>query len=59
MCVFALIEGLLFAFFTIELLQEQYESVADNQTYVDDMKEMCGKPQTLTKNMKLFLGTDW
>ena len=30
MCVFAFIEGILFAFFCFELVQEQFESIADN-----------------------------
>ena len=44
MCVLAFIEGILFTFFCFELVQEQFESIADNQSYVDDMKDLCGKP---------------
>jgi len=42
--VFAFIEGILFTFFCFELIQEQFESIEDNQSYVDDMKELAGKP---------------
>jgi len=37
-CILAFVEGLLFAFFTYELLQEQLNSIEDNQSYVDDLK---------------------
>eukprot|EP00350_Pseudokeronopsis_sp_OXSARD2_P010049 CAMPEP_0170551514 /NCGR_PEP_ID=MMETSP0211-20121228/9512_1 /TAXON_ID=311385 /ORGANISM="Pseudokeronopsis sp., Strain OXSARD2" /LENGTH=93 /DNA_ID=CAMNT_0010858731 /DNA_START=482 /DNA_END=763 /DNA_ORIENTATION=+ len=59
MCVFAFIEGILFAFFCFELVQEQFESIADNQSYVDDMKDLYGRPQSMMKNLKLQLGLDW
>ena len=38
MCILAFVEGLLFAFFTYEMCQEQIESLEDNQSYVDDLK---------------------
>ena len=38
-CILAFVEGLLFAFFTYELLGEQIESIEDNQSYVDDLKK--------------------
>jgi hypothetical protein len=44
MCVVALIEGILFTFFCFELIQEQFEAIEDNQTYVEDMKETFGRP---------------
>ena len=44
LCVIGFIEGILFTFFCFELVQEQFESIGDNQTYVDDMKETFGKP---------------
>jgi hypothetical protein len=40
----AFIEGILFAFFCFELVQEQMESIGDNQTYIDDIKDLYGKP---------------
>jgi hypothetical protein len=39
MCIIAFVEGLLFAFFTYEMCQEQIESLEDNQSYVDDLKQ--------------------
>ena len=42
MCIAAFIEGILFAFFCFELLQEQFEAIELNQTYIDDMKELFG-----------------
>ncbi len=59
MCVAAFIEGILFAFFTFELLQEQFEAIEINQTYVDDMKEMFGRPVSLLDNMYAAFGYDW
>ena len=41
-CILAFVEGLLFAFFTYELLQEQLESLEDNQSYIDDLKAQYG-----------------
>lgn len=58
-CIVAFIEGLLFAFFTFELLQEQFEAIEVNQTYIDDMKELYGKPLSLTDNLMLAIGHDW
>lgn len=59
MCVIAFIEGILFSFFCFELLQEQFESIEDNQTYVDDMKETFGKPRSTMENLLYTLGLDW
>ena len=36
-------EGLLFAYFTFDLLSEQITSIDDNQSYIDDMKKQYGK----------------
>ena len=51
LCVVGFIEGILFTFFCFELVQEQFESIGDNQTYVDDMKETFGRPQALIDNL--------
>jgi hypothetical protein len=59
MCIAAFIEGILFAFFCFELLQEQFEAIEVNQTYVDDMKELYGRPLSLTDNMVTAIGHDW
>ena len=34
----AFIEGLLFAYFTYELWSEQIDSIENNQSYIDDLK---------------------
>jgi hypothetical protein len=59
MCVIAFLEGALFTFFTLELVQEQFESIEDNQTYVDDMKDLFGRPQSLVENLLVYFGYDW
>lgn len=59
LCVVGFIEGILFTFFCFELVQEQFESIGDNQTYVDDMKETFGRPQALIDNLFQALGNDW
>ena len=38
-CILAFVEGLLFAFFTYELIQDQFDSIENNQSYVDDLKK--------------------
>jgi len=38
MCLIAFIEGLLFSYFTYEMTTEQLESIDNNQSYVDDLK---------------------
>jgi hypothetical protein len=39
MCIIAFVEGILFAFFTYEILTEQFESVDENQSYIDQLKK--------------------
>ena len=41
--ILAFVEGLLFAYFTFDLLSEQITSIDDNQSYVDDLKKQYGK----------------
>ena len=59
MCVVGFIEGILFTFFCFELLQEQFESVMENQTYVDDMKESYGRPIAAVDCLLMTFGDDW
>ena len=59
MCIVAFIEGILFAFFCFELLQEQFEAIELNQTYIDDMKELFGRPNDFLVNLKQTLGFDY
>jgi len=56
-CVF--IESILFSFFTLELVGEQIEAFQDNQTYIDDLKDLVGVPLTLTQGFKTAIGEDW
>jgi hypothetical protein len=41
--ILAFVEGLLFAYFTFDLLSEQITSIDDNQSYIDDLKKQYGK----------------
>ena len=52
-------EGLLFAYFTFDLLSEQITSIDDNQSYIDDMKKQYGKQQDFFDNMKGAMGIDF
>jgi hypothetical protein len=54
-----LIESILFSFFTLELVGEQLESFQDNQTYVDDLKDLIGIPLTLFEGFRVWIGEDW
>ena len=56
-CVFVI--AILFAFFTLELVGEQLESFQDNQTYIDDLKDLYGEPLTLLESLFVYLGEDW
>jgi hypothetical protein len=49
----------MFTIFCFELAQEQFESIGDNQTYIDDMKDLAGKPLDLIDGFKQTLGVDW
>lgn len=59
MCILAFVEGLLFAFFTYEMCQEQLESIEDNQSYIDDLKHQFGiQNELFYDNCRLALGED-
>lgn len=57
--ILAFVEGLLFAYFTFDLLSEQITSIDDNQSYVDDLKKQYGKQQDFFENAKGALGIDF
>lgn len=57
--IISFIVGILFSFFTFELMQEQLESIEENQTYIDDLKELKGKPGEFWDNLENVMGTDW
>lgn len=57
-CICVMIESILFSFFTLELVGEQLESFQDNQTYVDDLKDLVGIPMTLGEALFVWLGED-
>lgn len=57
--ILAFVEGLLFAYFTFDLLSEQITSIDDNQSYIDDMKKQYGKQQDFFDNMKGAMGIDF
>ena len=56
--ILAFVEGVLFSIFTWELIQEQIESLEDNQTYIDDMQKVWGKPQDFLVNCEQMFGKD-
>ena len=57
--ILVLIESILFSFFTLELVGEQFELFQDNQTYVDDLKDLTGIPLTFFDSLKVWIGQDW
>ena len=57
--IIAFVEGLLFSYFTYELLSEQITAIDDNQSYVDDLKNQYGKQGEFFDNAKLTLGIDF
>ena len=56
--ILAFVEGLLFAYFTWDLMSEQMTSIDDNQSYIDDLKKQYGKQQDFVDNARLAFGTD-
>lgn len=57
-CLFLLILGLYFAYHCFELLSEQFESIAENQSFIDDLKGQYGTPVSLWQGLKMALGED-
>ena len=41
--ILAFVEGLLFAYFTFDLLSEQMTTIEENQGYIDEVKKVYGK----------------
>lgn len=58
MCIVAFVEGILFAFFTYEILTEQFESVDENQSYIDQLKKQYGRQGSLYENAQSYFGID-
>lgn len=57
--ILAFVEGLLFAYFTFDLLSEQITSIDDNQSYVDDLKKQYGRQtDDLMEMFRLTIGVD-
>lgn len=46
-CVLTLALGVYFAYHCFELLSEQLESISENQSFIDDLKEQYGTPVPL------------
>ena len=57
--ILVLVESILFSFFTLELVGEQFELFQDNQTYVDDMKDLTGVPLSFFESLRVWIGQDW
>jgi len=58
MCIVAFVEGVLFAFFTYEILTEQFESIDENQSYIDQLKKQYGRQGDLADNAMTYFGID-
>lgn len=58
MCIVAFVEGVLFAFFTYEILTEQFESIDENQSYIDQLKKQYGRQGDLSENAMTYFGSD-
>lgn len=58
LCPIAFLEGLLFAYFTHDMFTENMESIADNQSYVDDLKGQFGEQTGLMQMWKKSVGED-
>lgn len=43
LAILAFIEGVLFAFFTYEMATDNFDSIEDNQSYIDDLKLQFGE----------------
>jgi len=52
--------GAYFAGRAWELLYEQVESIFENQTYIDELKDLYGTPrQTRFEALQSVMGSDW
>ena len=56
--ILGFLEGLLFAFFTYEMVTECTDILDSNQTYVDDLKSLYGKPMSRKRALPTWLGKD-
>ena len=56
--ILGFIEGLIFSFFTFEMLRECSDIIDTNQTYVDEMQGRYGRPMMPRKCMLKWLGED-
>ena len=59
LCGSVLLGGLYFSFHLINLLVEQFESLEDNQSYIDEQKADYGVQQELWTTLKQHLGEDY
>ena len=50
--------GAYFSYHLFQLLKEQYESVKENQSFIDDLKNQYGEPNDIWSGMKMALGED-
>ena len=58
--MFALALASYFGHQSYELLQEQLESISENQTFIEDLKDQYGaQSESLSLNLKRVLGSDW
>ena len=45
--------GAYFSYHLFQLLKEQYESVKENQSFIDDLKNQYGEPNDIWSGMKM------
>lgn len=50
--------GAYFSYHLWQLLQEQYESIKENQSFIDDLKDQYGEPNDVWSGLKMALGED-
>ena len=56
--IFACLEGVLFAYFTYEMASDSFDSIEDNQSYIDDLKLQFGEQREFIDSCKDAFGED-
>jgi len=56
--VLCFFEALLFTMFCFEMTRENFEMFWNNQTYIEDLKEVSGRPVSFMTGLYMNLGED-
>ena len=56
--ILSFVIGIIFTIFTWETMSEQIDSLEENQSYIDEMKRVTGKPQEFWTTFTDHFGTD-